>query len=79
MTKQDDNLISEFMCHATPRVSYLKSWDLLIPVVSKCMGCAEICTDDDADLVGDINHALLNTNRHQTYKAVIEFIKNYNK
>ena len=50
------------------------SWDWLMPVV-------ETCYDNGADEneVGDITHALLDCDIDHTYKAVVEFIKQYNK
>ena len=54
-------------------LKYHESWDWLIPVV-------ETCYDNGADEneVGNITHALLDCDIAHTYKAVVEFIKQYN-
>jgi len=49
------------------------SWDWLIPVIHKCFDVAE---DGDMD---DIMHHLQVADRKPTYRAVIEFINQYNK
>jgi hypothetical protein len=47
------------------------SWDWLMPVVEKCL-----TTGDRQHFV--INDALLTCNIEEVYKAVVEFIKQYN-
>ncbi len=52
-------------------LSYDVSWDWLMPVVEKCL-----TTGDRQHFV--INDALLTCNIEEVYKAVVEFIKQYN-
>ena len=54
-------------------MQFYTSWDWLMPVV-------ETCYDNGADEneIGDITHALLDCDIAHTYKAVVEFIKQYN-
>ncbi len=52
-------------------LSYNVSWDWLMPVVEKCL-----TTGDRQHFV--INDALLTCNIEEVYKAVVEFIKQYN-
>ena len=56
-------------------LSYNVSWDWLIPVVIKCFEVSEQTNDD---LNFKLNDALLETNIDSLYKAVVEFIKEYN-
>ena len=57
-------------------MKFTSSWDWLMPVIKKCY---EIEIDDTSNLHGDISCALLDTDIEETHKAVIEFIKWYNK
>lgn len=77
---KDNKLIAEFMGmedyqemgeYVTPK--YHTSWDWLIPVIHKCFDVAE---DGDMD---DIMHHLQVADRKPTYRAVVEFINQYNK
>ena len=52
-------------------LSYNVSWDWLMPVAEKCL-----TTGDRQHFV--INDALLTCNIEEVYKAVVEFIKEYN-
>ena len=55
-------------------LSYDVSWDWLMPVAEKCL-----TTDEPSD--GQhyfINDALLTCNIEEVYKAVVEFVKQYN-
>ena len=54
--------------------TYSKSWDWLMPVVEKCYD-----NGADENEVGDITHALLDCDIDHTYRAVVEFIEDYNK
>ena len=53
-------------------INYHTSWDWLIPVAEKCL-----TTGDRQHFV--INDALLTCNIEEVYKAVVEFIKEYNR
>jgi len=65
---QDGNCFDELL--------FDKSWDWLMPVVEKCLiGEAE----REDFIYQEIYEGLTNISLSQTYKAVIEFIKNYNK
>ena len=71
----NNKLIAEFMglsgrCNG----KYDKSWDWLMPVVEKCYESGA-----EENEVGDITHALLDCDIKETYNAVVEFIKEYNK
>jgi len=57
-------------------MKYHCSWDWLMPVVIKCFEVDEQTNDD---LNFKLNDALLETNIDSLYKAVIQFIKEYNK
>tara|TARA_Y100000004_G_scaffold192471_1_gene253087 strand:- start:792 stop:1064 length:273 start_codon:yes stop_codon:yes gene_type:complete len=52
-------------------LQYHTSWDWLMPVAEKCL-----TTGDSQHFV--INDALLTCNIEEVYKAVVEFIKQYN-
>lgn len=56
-------------------MEYHTSWDWLMPVVEKCFVKQEEVSDD---LSFKLNDALLETNIESLYKAVVEFIKQYN-
>ena len=53
------------------KLKYHTSWDWLMPVVEECL-----TTGDRQHFV--INDALLTCNIEEVYKAVVEFIKEYN-
>lgn len=55
-------------------VCYHTSWDWLMPVVERCYD-----NGADENEVGDITHALLDCDIDHTYRAVVEFIADYNK
>jgi len=55
-------------------LQYHTSWDWLMPVVDKCYESGA-----EENEVGDITHALLDCDRKETHKAVVEFIKQLNK
>tara|TARA_Y100000361_G_C11053738_1_gene286723 strand:- start:198 stop:458 length:261 start_codon:yes stop_codon:yes gene_type:complete len=83
--KKENKLIAEFMGmetdengmyryttsvddYTTDDLSYFEySWDWLMPVVEKCFH------------IEDMTHGLVDSNLNATYKAVIEFINEYNK
>ena len=50
------------------------SWDWLMPVVETCFH-----NGADENHIGDLTHALLDCNLEWTYKAVVLFIKEYNR
>ena len=82
ITEMNNNkLIAEFMWeHCTvidvSDTKYHESWDWLMPVVNKCLNIYHIEQRNDDinfkfyDSMGDIK---------ETYKAVVEFIKKYNR
>lgn len=81
---KENKLIAEFMgvdyvdidtyLENNKELQYHTSWDWLMPVV-------ETCYDNGADEneIGDITHALLDCDIAHTYKAVVEFIKQWKK
>ena len=74
--KNTNKLIAEFMGiefeHVdTYQLPYNKDWNWLMPVAEKCL-----TTGDRQHFV--INDALLTCNIDEVYKAVVEFIKQYN-
>ena len=81
MTMEDNKLIAEFMGYVyeddTPSVElppYHMSWDWLMPVVQKCYESGA-----EGDCIGDITMYLTDVDIKSTYKAVVEFIKQYNE
>ena len=58
-------------------LEYHTSWDWLMPVAQKCRLDSR-CEYDDDDFWNDIHWALEECNLDSTYKAVVEFIKQYN-
>ena len=66
----DDENAQHF--YTPDEMKYHKSWDWLMPVVEKCL-----TTGDRQHFV--INDALLTCNIEEVYKAVVEFIKEYNR
>ena len=61
----------DFNGYTTSELKYHTSWDWLMPVAEKCL-----TTGDRQHFV--INDALLTCNIEEVYKAVVEFIKQYN-
>ena len=55
-------------------MKYHLSWDWLMPVVETCYH-----NGAEENEIGDITHALLNCDINYTYKAVLQFINEYNK
>ena len=81
---KDNKLIAEFMGEPyyyadeeryyyadDEGMEFHTSWDWLMPVAEKCL-----TTGDSQHFV--INDALLTCNIEEVYKAVVEFIKQYN-
>ena len=66
--KEQDN-----MTYHVDELQYHKSWDWLMPVIHKCFDVA----NDGA--MADIMHHLQIAEMGDTYDAVVEFIKDYNK
>jgi len=58
-------------------LEYHTSWDWLMPVAQKCRLDSR-CEYDDDDFWNNIHWALEECNLDSTYKAVVEFIKQYN-
>jgi hypothetical protein len=54
------------------------SWDWLMPVVQECR-LESRCEYDTDDAWDKIHWALEEVNKEETYKAVVEFIKQLNK
>ncbi len=82
---ENNKLIAEFMNYADLGTegdfSYLKyhtSWDWLMPVVEKCR-LESRCEYDTDDAWDKIQWALEEVNKEEIYKAVVEFINQYNK
>lgn len=87
-TQENNKLIAEFMGIKSTNglvfqdantkefhsIKYHTSWDWLMPVVEKCMR-----TGDNTDEWDTLYNALSTLNITNTYKAVVEFIKQYNK
>ena len=83
---KDNKLIAEFMgYHKVANdedkrdyledcVKYHTSWDWLMPVVETCYH-----NGAEENEIGDITHAILNCDINYTYKAVLQFINEYNK
>ena len=73
----NNKLIAEFMGVKYPMLKgsdlqYHTSWDWLMPVVQKCFEVAEH-EDDFFAISGNLPYM------DSTYKAVVEFIKEYNQ
>ena len=92
MNTQDNNkLIAEFMGinvgeytsypeesptqYAVVDLQYHTSWDWLMPVVEKVF----VLSEDEEAWRMDIESGLTTLNIDETYRAVVEFIKWYNK
>tara|TARA_Y100000114_G_scaffold86509_1_gene80032 strand:- start:219 stop:464 length:246 start_codon:yes stop_codon:yes gene_type:complete len=75
---EDNKIIAEFMgALGTPNeMKYHNSWDWLMPVAQKCRLDSR-CEYDDDDFWNNIHWALEECNLDSTYKAVVEFIKEY--
>ena len=54
---------------------YHKSWNWLMPVVKKIRNVKWITERN----IGDIHNALVDVNKEELHKAVVEFINQYNK
>ena len=54
-------------------MQYKYSWDWLMPVVETCYH-----NGAEEQEIGDITHALLDCDMKNLYKAVVEFIKEFN-
>jgi len=92
---KDNKLIAEFMGYdiiteaekdkfptvlTTKDVKYHSSWDWLMPVVLKCKESVDYCSDDNALEYHKIEDEMLSQlSIEDTYQAVVEFIKTYNK
>lgn len=57
--------------------SYHSSWDLIMPVVHKCLN-QFVEMDEHDKLFQNINNALMRVNIEETFCAVTDFIKAYN-
>jgi hypothetical protein len=82
----DNKLIAEFMgvdyvdidtyLENNKELQYHTSWDWLMPVANEIIKSRDE-QNADWDLT-DLNYALCTTNIEYVYKAVVEFIKEYN-
>ena len=76
----DNKLIAEFMNHEyrcdAHGNTYNNSWDWLMPVANEIIKSRDE-QNADWDLT-DLKYALCTTNIEYVYKAVVEFIKEYN-
>ena len=95
MTQENNDLIAEFMggkfSHphwslpktgrwTQDKLQYHKSWDWLMPVVRKCWKDASELDICSADMLADRDFwSVADGDREKSYKAVVEFIKFYNK
>ena len=86
--EQDNKIIAEFMdlrstglsIYKPSEYKYHTSWDWLMPVVEKMnlqvtLGYA---TGNIHKLIDKIHHVVKYAMKDATYKAVVEFIKDYN-
>lgn len=80
-TQENNKMIAEFLgkdhelnqCIAAP--NFHKSWDWLMPVVQKIKNIA--VEDENIEVFYEVlNHI---PDRHETYKAVVEFINQHNE
>jgi len=55
-------------------MEFKEDWRWLIEAVKSCYD-----NGADSNQIGDITHAFLDFNREDTYNAVVEFIKLYNR
>ena len=61
-------------------LQYHTSWDWLMPVIIKCKESIDYCSDDNALKYHNIEDEMLSQlSIEDTYNAVVEFIKEYNK
>jgi hypothetical protein len=84
---KDNKLIAEFMgvdyvdidtyLESNKELQYHTSWDWLMPVANEIIKSRDE-QNADWDLT-DLNYALCTTNIEYVYKAVVEFIKEYNR
>ena len=72
----DNQLISEFM--NTSLNEYQNSWDLLMPVIEKCLiGEAEQSPEISNTTIKYIYDGISNQDISLAYKSVLKFIKEY--
>ena len=82
---KENKLIAEFMDYDNVDemfpfdgdLHYHSSWDWLMPVVEECRLESRCKYDTDANW-DKIHWALEEVNKEETYKAVVEFIKQHN-
>ena len=82
---RDNKLIAEFMgvdqvdidtwLETNSNLKYHTSWDWLMPVVEKVF----ILSEDEEAWRMDIESGLTTLNIDETYRAVVEFINEYNR
>ena len=71
-----DNYTSELHTNVDADLKYHTSWDWLMPVANEIIKSRDE-QNADWDLT-DLKYALCTTNIEHVYKAVVEFIKEYN-
>jgi len=88
-TQENNKLIAEFLgkdhelnqCISAPQ--YHTSWAWLMPVVDRIeeMGCEVVMTNAECTISGNdcLVYVESKSRRGATYKAVVEFINQYNK
>ena len=86
--EKENRLIAEFMEDydfehtegGLPIGDFTNSWDWLMPVVEKCLiGEAEQDETISKTTIKNIYDGICNQDISQAYKAVVEFIKEYNE
>jgi hypothetical protein len=73
--KPDDITGEIYETYSEINLQYHTSWDWLMPVVEKVF----VLSEDEEAWRMDIESGLTTLNIDETYRAVVEFIKQYNK
>ena len=65
--------------YTTAEMQWKTDWNWLMPVIIKCKESIDYCSDDNALDYHNIEDEMLSQlSIEDTYKAVVEFIKEYN-